>query len=103
MKNDSHPPAITLLVALVISCSAISALAAEPQKTDNAPPAAVKQSEEKTATAKPSSKELKKPQEKKPPQKPTKELFDRFHLPLIIRLVPPEVPPEIQKPSPPIK
>lgn len=33
----------------------------------------------------------------------TGRLFDDFHLPLVIEITPPEVPPEIQGPSPPIK
>lgn len=79
------------------------ASAAEEKKQESVPPAAVKLPVEKNTATKPPSKEPEKPSEKKPAKKPVEELFDSFHLPLIIRLVPPEVPSEIQKPSPPIK
>jgi hypothetical protein len=39
----------------------------------------------------------------KPQGEPANRLFDEFHLPLVIEIVPPEVPPEIQGPSPPIE
>jgi len=36
-------------------------------------------------------------------KRPAPRLRDDFDLPLVIEIHPPEVPPEIQKPSPPIK
>ncbi len=81
----------------------MTASAAEEKKQESVPPAAVKLPVEKNTATKPPSTETEKPSDKKPPKKPVEELFDSFRLPLIIRLIPPEVPPEIQKPSPPIK
>ena len=80
-----------------------SVSAADPEKVEKALPAPGKPPVEKSALTKPPLKPSEKPAEKKPEKKPAEQLFDSFHLPLIIRLDLPEVPPEIRKPSAPIK
>jgi hypothetical protein len=86
-------PRLTLAMGIVcvVGCGANG----KSVPSDTAPPVPV--------VAKPAEKPMAKPAEKPAVKLSHNPTHDAFDLPLIIRLDPPEVPPEIQKPSPPMK